>query len=108
MARKKESRAPEASRAQHGPARSPATQLEAKYREFFADLGKEGEAIGLDDLQVVVEEGLAKRGISTADTALAEVVDLLKQMIEDRSEGDGIVLRIRAGGKDVESFKVGR
>lgn len=39
-----------------------ARALEAKYRDFFADLGKEGQAVGLDQLEDLVTESMRREG----------------------------------------------
>jgi len=82
--------------------------LELKYRDFFKGLGQEGEAIDVGNLEAVVAQSLEREGCSPESTGVKEVLDLLREMIDSREDGDGIVVRFRVGGKDVESFKIGR
>ncbi|MBI4871218.1 MAG: hypothetical protein HY814_06585 [Candidatus Riflebacteria bacterium] len=82
--------------------------LESKYRDFFKELGQEGEAVEADSLETVVTRSLEREGCRPGGTGVSEVLDLLREMIDSREEGDGIVVRFRVGGKDVESFKIGR
>lgn len=88
--------------------RPRAEDLEAKYRDFFGKLSKEGEPVQVDDIEQVVMSSLEQEGYSADETTAGEIFDLVRDMIDSREDGDSMVVRFRVNGKDVESFKIGK